>query len=125
MPLVDVSEVITDPDFNQTFTVYRKKGTWNNGRFVVTENSFTANGIIISQSNEELDITPQGALISSQISIWTYSLLYVTSQDGTPQTDDYLSDEVEYKGQRYLITAARNMIDYGYYKYNLILKVAS
>lgn len=125
MPLVDVSEVITDPDFNQSFTVYRKKGTWTNGRFVVTETSFTTNGIIISQSNEELDLTAQGALISSQISIWTYSVLYVTSQDGTPQTDDYLSDEVEYKGQRYLVMSARNMIDYGYHKYNLILKVAS
>ena len=75
MPLVNVSEVISDPDFNQGFTVYRKAGTWTNGRFVITETHFDANGIIISQSNEELDITAQGALISSQISIWTYSLL--------------------------------------------------
>ena len=125
MPLVDVSEIITDPDFNQVFTVYRKQGTWDKGRFKVTETSFTTNGILISQSNDELDLTAQGALISSQLSIWTYSLLYVTSQDGTPQEGDYLSDEVEYKGQRYLIVSARNMIDYGYYKYNLVLKVAS
>lgn len=125
MPLVDVSEVITDPDFNQEFTVYRKQGTWNNGRFTINETSFTANGVLISQSNDELDITPQGSLISSKLSIWTYTVLYVTSQDGTPQEGDYLSDEVEFYGQRYLIQAARNLNDYGYYKYELVLKVAS
>lgn len=125
MSLVDVSEVIEDPDFNQSFTVYRKTGQWVNGRFVITETSFGSNGVIISQSNEELDITAQGSLISSKISIWTHDLLYVTSQDGTPQEGDYLSDEVEFYGQRYLIQSARNLKDYGYYKYELILKVAS
>lgn len=125
MPLVDVSEVISDSDFNQEFKVYRKQGTWNNGRFVITETSFTTNGVIISQSNEELDLTPQGSLISSKLSIWTYELLYVTSQEGTPQEGDFLSDEVEFYGQRYLIQAARNLKDYGYYKYELVLKVAS
>lgn len=125
MSLVNVSEVIEDPDFNQSFTVYRKTGQWVNGRFVITETSFDSNGVIISQSNEELDITAQGSLISSKISIWAHDLLYVTSQEGTPQSGDYLSDEVEFYGQRYLIQAARNLNDYGYYKYELVLKVAS
>lgn len=125
MSLVDVSEVIEDPDFNQSFTVYRKTGQWVKGRFVITETSFGSNGVIISQSNEELDITAQGSLISSKLSIWTHDLLYVTSEDGTPQEGDYLSDEVEFYGQRYLIQSARNLKDYGYYKYELILKVAS
>ena len=125
MPLVDVSEVISDPDFNQDFKVYRSQGTWNNGRFSVTQTSFTTNGVLIPQSNEELDLTPQGALISSRLSVWTYTQLYVTSQDGTPQSGDYLSDEVEFHGQRYLVQASRDLKDYGYYKYELILKVAS
>lgn len=125
MPLVNVSELITDPDFNQSFTVVRKQGSWESGRFVVNESSFTTNGILISQSNNELDLTPQGALIQGSLSLWTLSKLYVTSQEGTPQPGNYLSDEVEYKGQRWLVRAERNLSDYGYYKYELTVKEAS
>ena len=39
--MIDVSEVVNDPDFTQAITVYRQSGYWSAGRWVGTETAPT------------------------------------------------------------------------------------
>jgi len=36
--MIDVTEIVIDPDFEQSYTVYRKTGAWGiGGKFVTNE----------------------------------------------------------------------------------------
>ena len=53
-PLLNVGELITDPDFCQNFQIKRREGTWNKGRFETTEEVIDTYGIIDPQTTKEL-----------------------------------------------------------------------
>lgn len=125
MPLVNVSEVIIDPDFNQEFTYIRRKVVWDNGRVTTEETQNTTNGVLIVQDNKNLDVTPEGALTNGSLMVWSYEELYVTSESNTPQPGDYLSDIILYKNERYILVNTRPVDEYGYYRYTGVVESAS
>lgn len=112
--MINVSEIVVDPDFVQPFTYIRRKITWVNGRKTVTETSYSAEGTIIPEDSKNMDNTPQGVLITGSIRIWTHTNLLTTSKENS---SDYLSDIVLYKGERYLVNNDRNLTEYGYNRY--------
>ena len=112
--MIDVSEIVVDPDFVQPFTYIRRAITWVNGRKSITETEYQAEGTIIPEDSKTMDNRPQGVLISGSIRVWTHANLYVTSEESS---SDYLSDLVLYKGQRYVVNNDRNLTEYGYNRY--------
>lgn len=124
MALINVGELIDDPDFAQSFTITRRSGTWENGRFIPVETTIEASGIISPQDTSELDLAPDGSMIRGRIKVWTHTQLYITIQD-TPTGESYISDEVNWQGNQYLVILDNNYSDYGYYSYICQLKDAS
>ena len=124
MALINVGELINDPDFAQSFTITRRSGTWENGRFIPVETTIEASGIISPQDTSELDLAPDGSMIRGRIKVWTHTQLYITVQD-TPTGESYISDEVNWQGNQYLVILDNNYSDYGYYSYICQLKDAS
>lgn len=116
--MINVSEVITDPDFNQQFEVIRRNGQWVDGRYETTETSMEVDGVIVTSDNRTLDVTPEGNLHTGTIGIWTLYTLYVT------QEGEGLSDVVVWMGDRYIIQDSRPHIQYGYNYYQAVREKA-
>ena len=110
---IDVSDLITDPDFCQDFTVYRRaRAADDKGRAEVVETAEVVTGVIQPLSGDDLDRLPEGDRGKQAISVWT--LVPITTGDGGK-----LPDEVEWRGTRYTaIGPLHNWGDWGegYYR---------
>lgn len=112
--MIDVSEIVVDPDFVQSFTYIRREVVWVNGRKEVTETLHTATGTLIPEDTEDFNNTPQQVQVSGALRVWTHEDLKITSKENS---SDYLSDIILYKGERYLVNNDRNLKEYGYNRY--------
>lgn len=113
--MIDVGEIVVDPDFAQPFNYIRREISWQGGRKVITETNHQAYGIVIADDLKDMGLTPQGVLTTGVITIWTHEKLMVTSET---HNGPYLSDLVIYKGQRYIVHNDRDMSEYGYSRYH-------
>lgn len=112
--MINVGEIVIDPDFVQGFTYLRRKITWVNGRKTITEEQYSGTGTIIPDTSKSMDNTPQGVNLTGNITLWTHETLLVTQENSDV---DYLSDVVIYKGERYILFNDRNLSEYGYNRY--------
>jgi hypothetical protein len=117
--MIDISFLISDPDFAQTFKVYRKTGDWApNGEFVTTETEMSMIGAISIANAKQIEFIPEGDRIGGEIAIHTTEILYNSrsaDETETPIKEAGLSDEIEWHGDRYKIYQVNEYSDYGYY----------
>lgn len=109
MGLVNVARVINSPRFKQNFTVYRKDGNWVNGEISTVETALTFSGAVTKLTSKDLQQIPEGDRTQEYLNFYSTEEMKVSSLDD-------LSDEIEYKGNRYKIMNVLDDKDYGYYK---------
>lgn len=103
--MIDVSELITDPDFAVPYTVYRRTGKWVKGRFVVSEpeilNFF---GAVQTASPREIQQLHIGDNESGIMKFFTRKPndLYVT-RNLSENEETPISDEIEFDGRIYKV----------------------
>lgn len=107
--MIDVSEVITDPDFAQTFVVHRKANKWIAGRTESTEKDITMTGVIMVADAKTLEQLPEGDRVTGLMCFYSTQELFTTREQGT-------SDQIEWRGERYRVKQVFPYGDYGYYK---------
>ena len=114
MPTLNVSRVVNNPKFAQTFTIQRSSGGAFNTSGVWTDSSFTVNmyGIIKPATPKELDQLPDGDRVKEVRSFHSAQPMYVTHNDATPG----LSDIATWNGQHYRLSKLYEWEDFGYYK---------
>lgn len=122
-PLLDVGELIDDPDFCQDFKVIRRIGTWNQGRMTTVDQEFSCYGIIDPQETNQMQFNPDGVLIKGLIKVYTYKELYTTHTQ--TNEENYISDIVLWDNHEYLVLDEANYKDYGYRAYTCQIKDAS
>lgn len=125
-PLLNIGELIEDPDFCQDFQIIRRIGNWNLGRFITTEEVIDTYGIIDPGSTNQMQFNPDGVLIKGIIKVYTHMELYTTHKkivDG--QEENYNSDILLWDNHRYLILDEDNYKDYGYRSYTCQIEDAS
>lgn len=115
MPEIDISEIVSDPLFAQSFIVYRKSGTWLRGRFTQTEAPINFYGTIEVNNPKDIMQVPEGDRLTGLISIHTEQPIFTTRNNGD-QSGVGSSDEVVYKGERYKVVNVSDWDDFGYYK---------
>ena len=123
-PLLNIEELITDPDFCQSFKVLRREGTWNKGRFNTTETEIDTYGVIDPQPTKEMQFDPNGVLLKGIIKVYTHLELY-TTQKNNSDGKSYNSDIVIWQGNHYIVLEEDNYSDYGYRAYTCQLKDAA
>ena len=107
MPLLDVSDVLLDPDFSDTFTVYREAATVGaDGRSVRTETTYSAVGVVTPDMWSTLQRSPEGSNVSETITVITQFRL-TSSVDGSD------ADEIVWNGKRYVVIAVGDCSRYG------------
>lgn len=113
--MIDLSAVVIDSRIAQSFTVYRKSGKWNAGRFEQSENEVKLTGTISIASDQEIEQIPEGDRVGGEIVIHSNQKIYTTRATDTTNKSG-TSDELEWHGDRYKVYSVRDYSDYGYYK---------
>lgn len=111
--MINVSEIITDPDFAQNFIVYRSTGSFVDG--VWTENTPKAIkmlGVVTVSSQRELDMVAEGDRIKGAMTFHTICPIYVTRVGTTAGT----SDKILWRGEYYKLANVYPEVDWGYWK---------
>lgn len=107
--MINVAELIRDPDFCQPYTLYRKVTTWLAGRPRQKEIEIPRSGVIVAANSKDLLQVPEGDRVKGIVAVYDTELLAVTNEAGT-------SDEIVWRGERYRLFQIWPYIDYGYYK---------
>jgi hypothetical protein len=110
--MINISRVINDKRITQTFTAYRKSGSWIAGRWVQNENPVQLVGVISIAKERDIQQVPEGDRVGGEIAIYSTQALFVTQAQSNTGT----SDEVMWQGDRYRLFSVKPYIDYGYYK---------
>lgn len=102
MPLLDVSDITVDPDFADTFTVTRRKETYDHGvlvpAVVATYNNVV--GVIDMAGPDDLKRLPEGSYTGKIISIVTPFRLIASAKNGT---DELMPDTITWQGSDYTV----------------------
>lgn len=107
MPFLDVSELLTDPDFCDTFTVTRQTQTVdNNGRNSVQLSTFEMVGVVTIGSIPPFRQTEEAINSTKSITVHSQDRLL-------DPTNGYSPDIVTYLGDRYIVKKCANWSRFG------------
>jgi len=108
MALIDVSELIIDPDFADAFIqIKRSAAIDDKGRMTLTETPSNRTGVIQGINDDVLKRFPEAADFIEGITVWCQSQLEVESPSG-------YCDVVVWNGQRYLVKIIdQNFMNFG------------
>lgn len=97
MALLDVSEVLTDPNFQDTFSVIRStENVDTHGRGALTQSRSLGIGVVQPASGRTMELTPDAVRTSEMLEIWTQMHL----QEATDTTQ---ADVVLWGGKQYMV----------------------
>lgn len=97
MALIDVSELLTDPDFTNTVTLIRRASTVNTyGENIMTETQSTITAVVQGANTESLERVPEGARLSDLIDVYYKGQLTAESPSG-------YADVIVWGGKRYQV----------------------
>lgn len=97
MALIDVSELLTDPDFTNTVTLIRRASTVNTyGENAMTETQSTITAVVQGANTESLERVPEGARLSDLIDVYYKGQLTAESPSG-------YADIIVWGGKRYQV----------------------
>ena len=95
--MIDVSELMDDPDFCTTITVLRRTSTvGTTGRNALAENPNTVTAIVQAGNGETLKRLPESAQLSDWITVYSK---FVFTADGMGQYPDI----VQWNSKRYVV----------------------
>lgn len=125
--MIDVGDIVNDPDLAQAFTIERSTGQFVLGGWKTTAVLVPAYGCITVASPEDLEMVPEGDRLSGAMLFHTSSPLYITELEGGAGqqgwgkggfgvTTQQVSDVVVWRGQRYRVVHLSPYQDYGYYR---------
>lgn len=114
---INVAEMITDPDFAQSFTIERHSGgTFVDGLYSSTSTTINVYGVVQPYQPKTVEYMENGDQITGDIKIWLnipiYTTRNITSQNST---DSGISDIIVYKDERYKVTYVKDWNYHGYY----------
>lgn len=114
--MINISEMISDPDFVQSFTVTRRLGSWENGNFETNPTIFSLSGVVLPMKTRDVVILPGGDQLTGAIEIYTLQPLFTTKLGPMSGVDGCQSDEVSWQGEAWKIYQVLDYEDYGYFK---------
>lgn len=105
--MLDVSDVLNDPDFRQDFTVTRSVETVNlKGRGETSSEIIPASGCIVPATPRQLERLPEAERSSEIMAIYSNVQL-------TPGSETLAPDQVTWRGRNYRVVSLDDYADYG------------
>jgi len=108
MPLINVDELLADPDFTQPVSIITSTEAVNSSGFNVPVQTTTTNIQAIVQNNgsEKLIRLADGSRISDAVTIWCRHSLHAA-------TATTAADIIVYNGQQYVVKVSEDWSHYG------------
>ena len=108
MALIDVSELLTDPDFTNTVTLIRRSSTVDTyGENTMAETSSSITAVVQGANTESLERVPEGARLSDLIDVYYKGQLTAESPGG-------YADIIVWQGRRYQVfEVVEDFMNYG------------
>lgn len=125
--MINISEIVNDPDFAQQFYVLRSSGVFALGGFQDTKTTISMYGVIEIATENELQLLSEGDRVSGAISVHTSTALYLSNNVGDAFEQSYgksgfgslnnsESDIVQWRNQQWKCVKQYKWIDFGYFK---------
>ena len=109
--MINVEELILDPDFGQTYTVTRSVGTFGPGGFQNRQTQFRIFGVIEPITAKDLEQVPEGDRVIGLMTFYSTVPLYITSVENSG-----LSDQITWSNEQWRIQQVLEWADFGYWK---------
>lgn len=107
MPLLDVTDVLFDPDFMDTMTVTRSARSMSRGRTVLTPQIFDdVPCAITAATGDDLLNLPEGVRVEGTITVHTTFRLF-------SETEETKADVITFNGRDYVVTTLNDWSRYG------------
>jgi hypothetical protein len=110
--MINLSALITDPDFTQQLVVQRSTGAFVLGGWQSSATPLTIAAVVTVAKERDLQQLPEGDRISGAMLFYTMTELLQSTGGATPQTSDTLT----WRGDVYRISKVWPYADYGYWK---------
>lgn len=111
--MINVQEIITDPDFCQTFTVSRSSGDFGKGGWAEsTPTTITMIGVVTVANEKDMQQVPEADRVMGAMMFHSTEAIYTTRAKDTPAT----SDKIQWRGEWYRVAKVWPLVDYGFYK---------
>jgi hypothetical protein len=116
--MIDLSDVVNDPDFAQDYVVTRRTGIFATGKFKVTGSTdIPFYGIIQPASEEDLAMVPEGDRVTGMMGFISQQQMYKTNGEALQGGGTLgLGDQITWQGQVYKIIATTPWVDFGFWK---------
>jgi hypothetical protein len=112
--VINLSRVLNNPRFRQTFYVYRSVGHFGRGGWVEeTQNpaSFAVVGMVWPSTEREVEQVPEADRATGMVTFASVEELYITrSSETAPGT----SDKIQWRGDMYRLVGLMPWNDYGF-----------
>ena len=110
--MLDVSDILEDPDFAQPFDVLRSSGAFVSGGWQNLTTTVACSGVILPASDQDIALVPEGDRVTGMISVHTTRKLFQTHTGAQPG----LSDVIVWNGDKYRILKLFPYQDFGFTK---------
>lgn len=107
--MIDVSRLLTDPDFCEPFVIRRRVGKWEAGRFIAAPEDTAVTGIVEPTNGDDLEQLPEGDRVSGMMTFYTKQPVYLAQ-------DKRQSDEIIWRGKTYKAQHILDWSRHGFYK---------
>ena len=107
MALLDVTDLLTDPDFSSTFDILRSTETVDqHGIASRVEQTISLSGVIEAGSGQTIVMLDDGTRISDSLTLWCEFPLWASFENRP-------ADIVLWKGQRYVVKSVEDWTNFG------------
>jgi hypothetical protein len=110
--LINVADIVSDPDLAQPFTIERSKGQFGLGGWQNTPESLPGYGVIQVATEQNLTEIPEGDRVTGSMVFFSAQPIYRTHGGENPG----LSDVLVWRNQTFRVMEVFSFADYGYYK---------
>jgi hypothetical protein len=106
---IELADIITDPDFAESFTIRRSTGQFALGGYTTKQTNIATMGVIRPTSPDDLDQLPEGDRVQGMVTFWSPVEIRVTGTQGT-------SDVIFWDGDDYRILQVFPSGRFGFWK---------
>lgn len=115
--MIDVSEVVNDPDLAQAFTILRNSGSWLNGVWQSGNTTPVQGfGVISPATSRDIKMLPEGDQTGELRVFHSAQPIYVTNANDAVDSTGQSSDILCWRGDNFRVLNVKHEEDYGYYR---------
>jgi hypothetical protein len=105
---IDLSDVVTDPDLAESYTIQRSTGSFEFGGWVTTPSTIPGYGVVSVATEQDLEMIPEGDRVTGSMVFHSEARIYETQLDGAGgitvgATTQRVSDKILWNYQLYRV----------------------